>query len=69
MEDNNKYRMLLGKEISDLRKSHNLSVEELSEKVGITPAHLSRIEAGKYNVRIDILSSIGNVLGKSIHFS
>ncbi len=38
---------LLGGRIKELRKLRKLSQEELSEKIGIDPKHLSRIEVGR----------------------
>jgi len=40
-------KQLLGARIKELRKLRNISQEELAEKIGIGPKHLSRIEVGK----------------------
>ena len=38
---------LLGSRIKEIRKLKRLSQEQLSERVGIDPKHLSRIEVGR----------------------
>lgn len=40
-------KKLIGGRIKELRKLRKLSQEELSEKVGIDPKHLSGIEVGR----------------------
>ena len=53
---------LLGSRIKELRKLKGLSQEKLSEKVGIDPKHLSRIEVGRGFPSLDTLERIANVL-------
>jgi transcriptional regulator with XRE-family HTH domain len=53
---------LLGSRIKELRKLRGLSQERLSEKVGIDPKHLSRIEVGRGFPSLDTLERLANVL-------
>lgn len=38
--------MTLGKRIADLRKNQNMTQEELSEKLGVSPQAVSKWETG-----------------------
>ena len=55
--------------IKQMRESSNISLEELAKRADITPGHLDRIEAGKYNVRLDQLGNITNALNKKIYIA
>lgn len=66
MNDRNHIRSVFGKRITQARESHNLSVEELAAMVGITPAHLIRIEKGKYSVRYELMANIFDALNKDV---
>ena len=59
-------KKLLGARIKELRKVKGLSQDQLSEKVGIDPKHLSRIEVGKGYPSLDTLGSIGQALNVEI---
>ena len=59
----------LGLKIREIRKSHNLSQERLSEIVGISPNYLSRVET--YNggvVSLPTLVKIANALTVSMDY-
>ncbi|MBU0504443.1 helix-turn-helix domain-containing protein, partial [bacterium] len=49
--------------ISQCRKNKKMSQCELAEKVGIPQSHLSKIESGKVNIRLDSLTEILSALG------
>ncbi|MBI5185950.1 MAG: helix-turn-helix domain-containing protein [Nitrospinae bacterium] len=53
---------LLGARIKELRKAKKLSQEQLSEKVGIDPKHLSRIEVGRGFPSLDTLEKLATAL-------
>ena len=55
-------RMLLGMRIKEIRKAKQLSQEQLSDKVGISPKYLSRIEMGKGNPSLDMLERMSVIL-------
>ena len=56
----------IGRQIAMLRKQHGYTVRELAEKAGVNYANICKIENGKYNVSIDIISKICSVLGASL---
>ena len=49
---------IFGINLRHFRKLNNLTQEELSERLDITPAHLSRIENGKSFVTAELLDSL-----------
>ncbi len=49
---------IFGKNLKHFRKLHNLTQEELAEKLGIIPTHLSRIENGKSFVTAELLDAL-----------
>lgn len=52
---------LIGARIKELRKKATLSQEQLSERIGIDPKHLSRIELGKSFSSLETLEGIASV--------
>jgi transcriptional regulator with XRE-family HTH domain len=59
-------KVLLGQRIRELRKGKNLSQDQLSEKIGIDPKHLSRIELGKSFPYMETLEAIAAALDVEI---
>lgn len=49
---------IFGNNLKHLRKTNKITQEELSEKLGITPSHLSRIENGKSFVTAELLDTL-----------
>lgn len=62
------YREYIGKKIAALRKEHGLSQAKLGEIAELDPAHIGRIELGRYNVGIDTIGKIAEALGYTIEF-
>jgi transcriptional regulator with XRE-family HTH domain len=58
-------KSVFGANLKYYRKKMNLSQEELSEQVGITPKHLSTIETGATFVSADLLERLTKRLGVS----
>ena len=52
----------IGKLLADRRNEAGLSVRALAELAGVSSQNITKIENGKYNVSIDILSKITNAL-------
>lgn len=52
----------IGKRIAELRKKKNMTQEELSEIIGVSPHYLSALERGIYNIKLDKLVMIINAL-------
>lgn len=59
-------RKNIGKLICQAREEKNISLEQLSEVTGLSSIHLSRIEEGRLNIGIDMLSQILNGLDVKI---
>lgn len=55
-------REYIGQQIAAFRQKRGLSTRQLSELTGINYANINKIENGKYNVSIDIISRICEVL-------
>lgn len=55
-------RERIGKLLADKRYGAGLSVRALAELAGVSHQNITKIESGKYNVSIDILSKIINPL-------
>lgn len=58
MQANLPVRQRVANTVKQLRTALGLSQEELAERVGNTPKHISLVESGKANVGVDILASI-----------
>ena len=59
-------RKNIGKLICQAREEKNISLEQLSEITGLSSIHLSRVEEGRLNIGIDMLSQILNGLDVKI---
>ena len=55
-------RLRIGGQVAAIRKEKGLSIRELAEACGVTAQNITKIEHGKYNVSIDILGKICDVL-------
>lgn len=63
-----KERIYFGKRIAMLRAERRMTRQELADKAGIKCEHLSRIEDGKYSVRLGHLHKIAKAFGTDIDF-
>lgn len=61
-------RLRIAARVRDLRTNNDMSQAELADLANIPQSHLSRIEAGKYNLTIDVLDRIAHGLGYTIDF-
>ena len=52
----------IGKAVKDLRKSRNITKEQLAESIGISVSHLEKIEAGARRPGIDTYQRLLNIL-------
>lgn len=52
----------IGQRIRRIRKAHNLSQEELAEKVNISVTHMSHIETGNTKLSLPVLVAIAGTL-------
>lgn len=53
----------IGKRIADIRENQNLSQTALADKCGFTRTTVSKIEAGKFNASIDLISKLITPIG------
>ncbi len=51
-------KAIFGENLKHFRKLHKITQEELAEKLGIIPTHLSRIENGKSFVTAELLDAL-----------
>ena len=61
-----KHREQIGQQIAGLRQKKGLTLKQLAEASGVTSQNLTKIEHGKYNVSIDILTKVCIALGAEI---
>lgn len=59
-------RLRIGQQIAAAREAAGLTQVQLSEATGIFQSNINRIEKGKYNVGLDILTKITTALGCEI---
>ncbi|MFA6831306.1 MAG: helix-turn-helix transcriptional regulator [Bacteroidaceae bacterium] len=57
----------IGLKVAEIRKIRGLTVRGLAEKSGVNHANIYRIEHGKYNVSIDILSKVLTALDAKLN--
>jgi transcriptional regulator with XRE-family HTH domain len=62
-EKKTKFNQRIGRRIAALRKLAGMSQEQLAEKAGLQRTHVSRIEAGKYDVTAFTVQLIAEALG------
>ena len=56
---------LLGKYLRKARVDLDLSLRELADQIGISPAQLSAIETGKRDAKTDVIDKMANAIGIS----
>ena len=59
-------RKRIGNKIAQLRKETGLSQEKLAEMAGIDRTNVSKMENGRYNISIDLLSKVAYALNTDI---
>ena len=60
------FNQRIGQRIAALRKLAGLSQEQLSDLAGLQRTHVSRIEAGKYDVHAFTVQLIAEALGMTV---
>lgn len=57
----------IGKKIRKLREEQNFSLDELSQKAGLSSDHIGRLERGdNTNMRLSTLGQIAKALGAKV---
>lgn len=57
----------MGSFLAELRKEHNLTQEELGEKLGVTNKTISRWETGNYMPPVEMLEILSDMYGMTIN--
>ena len=65
-EYTNKHREKLGRDFKETRTALGWSVEQVAEMAGVKPVTIEKIEAGKFNVSLDIMVRVADVLGSDV---
>ena len=65
-EQKQQTRNRIGLRITALRKMKGWTITELAERSGVGRGHVSRIEAGKYAVSLDILQAIAEAFDMTV---
>jgi len=61
-------KRLIGKKLKATRLKNDMTIQELSEKSGVSSNMISRVERGLTIPSVDILMRLGSAFGKSINF-
>ena len=65
-EYTNKYREQLGRDFRETRTALGWSVEQVAQMAGVKPITIEKIEAGKFNVSLDIMVRVADVLSSDV---
>ena len=63
---NEQERSRIANRIQELRKTKNMSQDELAVRSGLHRPHISRIEKGAYSITLETLSAVANALGCTV---
>ncbi len=53
---------IIGNRIQNIRKQRGMTQEQLAERIDVSPHYLSALERGVYNIKLDLLVKILNIL-------
>lgn len=56
-------RVKFGKHVAGLRKAQRMTQQQVAEMAGLKPITVKNVEAGNFNVPLDVLCRIAVVLG------
>lgn len=62
-------RILLGQRLAEIREERGLTQQDVAEASGVMRPNVARIERGKYNVTLDVLSKVVGALDCEISIS
>jgi transcriptional regulator with XRE-family HTH domain len=65
-EQKQQVRERIGGRVATLRKLKGMTQEQLAQAAGLQRTHVSRIEAGKYAVTLDVIQAISEALGMTV---
>lgn len=61
-----RHRTLLGIQFKELREEQGWSIEQVATMTDVKPATIEKIEAGAFNVPIDMLARVANIFGAEV---
>lgn len=59
-------RERLEQRVAQLRKMNDMSIEQLADATGLQASHISRIEAGRYAVNVEILEMLAQAFNMTV---
>ena len=59
------FALLVGKNVQRYRKAAGMTQAQLAERVGVSPAHLSRVERGDKQISISVLKMLSEIFAVS----
>ena len=59
----------IGGKLHEIRRTRNMTQDELASKCGITRTTISKIERGRFSVSVDMLSRICEELGAKVEIT
>ena len=62
-----KHRIRIGEELLSKREEQGWSIEQVAKMADVKPATVVKIEAGVFNVPLDVLAKVADVLGCEIN--
>lgn len=65
--DREEERRRIGSRLKEIREKKGMEAKSIARLAGIDPSNLSKIEAGRYSVGLDILSKIASTIGANIN--
>ena len=63
---NEEQRQRIGQRIAELRNAKGMTQQDVADKTGLLRQHISRIEAGKYAVTLEVIQAIAEALGMTV---
>lgn len=65
----NKYRAQIGIQFRMQRESQGWTVEQVATMADVKPVTIEKIEAGAFNVPLDLLTRVADVLGCKVNIT
>jgi len=62
-------RTTIGRRIAELRTNRGLTQQDLADRTGILRNNISRIEAGKFDTKVDTIGKITEALGCNLEIN
>ena len=60
------YRVQIGTQLKTIREAQGWSIEQVATMADVKPATIEKIEAGAFNVPLDMLARVANIFGAEV---